>query len=293
MNLLLLGAHGFVGQRVAALLADAGHRLATPTHRELDFLHLRRETALPLLAGQDAVVNMVGAMHPHAATLETLHHHAPVQLARWAAESGVRRWVQLSALGARADHPIPFLGSKGRGDNALLRLAREAAAPPLRVHVLRPSLVFGHGGASAALFTRLARFPYLLLPHADVRIQPVHVEEVAHALVRLATTPLPDGLPAIIEAGGGEALTLAAWLTLLRTRLHRRPAPFIRPLSPALLRPLLPLAAHLTHGMVSADSLALLADGAAVANNAPFARLLGRPPRHPAQFFPPLPGDAP
>lgn len=292
MNILLLGAGGFIGQHLAPLLADAGHRLASPTRRELDFLRLRRDAALPLLAGQDVVVNMAGAMCPHAARLETLHHHAPVQLARWAAENGVRRWVQLSALGARADHPVPFLGSKGRGDNALLRLAREAVLSPLRVRILRPSLVFGAGGASAALFTRLARLPCLLLPHANVRIQPVHVADVARALARLATAP-PPKLPATIEAGGAEALTLAAWIALLRTRLHRRPAPAIAPLPPSLLRPLLPLAARLTRGMVSADSLALLAAGATVADNAPFARLLGRPPRDLTQFFPPPAGDTP
>lgn len=292
MNILLLGAGGFIGQHLAPLLADAGHRLASPTRRELDFLRLRRDAALPLLAGQDVVVNMVGAMRPHAARLETLHHHAPAQLARWAVENGVRRWVQLSALGARADHPVPFLGSKGRGDDALLRLAREAVLSPLHVRILRPSLVFGAGGASAALFTRLARLPCLLLPHANVRIQPVHVADVARALARLATAP-PPKLPATIEAGGAEALTLAAWVTLLRTRLHRHPAPVIAPLPTALLRPLLPLAARLTRGMVSADSLALLAAGAAVADNAPFTHLLGQAPRSPAQFFPHPPGDTP
>ncbi len=39
-RILLLGGSGFIGKRVAALLRQEGHQVATPGHRELDLQHL-------------------------------------------------------------------------------------------------------------------------------------------------------------------------------------------------------------------------------------------------------------
>jgi len=102
MNILLFGASGFIGSRIAAVLCARGHTLTTPSHREADFFALDPARVRPLFAGQDVVVNAVGIMHRRADALETVHHHAPAQLAAWAVEAGVPRWVQLSALGADA-----------------------------------------------------------------------------------------------------------------------------------------------------------------------------------------------
>ena len=112
MNILLLGAGGFIGRRTARRLRDAGHSVRTPPHADLDLLRLRQDAAMPLLAGCDAVVNCVGVMSRHAGILETVHHRTPALLAAWAREAGVRRWVQLSALGADAAHFAPFSPAK-------------------------------------------------------------------------------------------------------------------------------------------------------------------------------------
>ena len=145
MNILLFGASGFIGSRIAAVLRARGHTLTTPSHREADFFALDPARVRPLFAGQDVVVNAVGIMHRRADALETVHHHAPAQLAAWAVEAGVPRWVQLSALGADVAHPVVFVGSKGRGDGGV-------AASGMQVAIARPSLVYGRGGHSTVLF---------------------------------------------------------------------------------------------------------------------------------------------
>ena len=134
MNILLLGGSGFIGKRVAALLRQQGHQVATPGHRELDLQHLHEAQAMPLLADKEVVVNCIGVMSRHADVLETIHHHAPAQLAQWAQAAGVQRWVQLSALGADAAQTVAFVGSKGRGDAAL-------CASGVQLALARPSVV--------------------------------------------------------------------------------------------------------------------------------------------------------
>ena len=186
MNILLLGGSGFIGRHLAARLRACGHQVQTPTHKELDLRALDERAARACLRGQDAVVNAVGIMSRDADALETVHHHAPSALAAWAREAGVARWLQISALGADAWHPVAFLGSKGRGDEAVCQIG---AAHGMRVAVARPSIVYGRGGASCELFIKLARLPVIALPAGGkFMLQPVHANDVADGLVYLLET---------------------------------------------------------------------------------------------------------
>ncbi len=268
MNILLLGGSGFIGRRAARHLSEAGHSVRTPAHAELDFLRPSRDAAMPLLEGCDAVMNCVGVMSRHADILETVHHHTPALLARCAKEAGVRRWVQLSALGADPAAAVAFVSSKGRGD--------EAVAAELPAAVARPSVVFGRGGASCELFIKLARLPVLPLPEGGAfDLQPVHAADVADGLCRLLANPPENGAP--VNMTGRLKTTLAGYLAILRQTLHGKAPAKILPVPLALLRPALPLANILSNGFLSPASITLLQQGSC-ADPAPFAALLGRKP---------------
>ena len=275
MNILLFGASGFIGSRIAAVLRARGHTLTTPSHREADFFALDPARVRPLFAGQDVVVNAVGIMHRRADALETVHHHAPAQLAAWAVEAGVPRWVQLSALGADAAHPVAFVGSKGRGDAAVM-------ASGMQVAIARPSLVYGRGGHSTELFLKLTRLPILALPAGGrFALQPVHVQDVADGMAALVADAPAHGT--VINMCGAEVLSLAAYLGVLRQTMHRRRPPRILPIPLALLRPFLPLTNLLSNGVLSAGNIRLLQEGSTADNHA-FAALLQRAPLAPAAF---------
>lgn len=271
MNILLLGGSGFIGRHLAARLRASGHQLQTPTHKEFDLRALDERAARACLRGQDAVVNAVGIMSRDADRLETVHHHAPAALAAWAREAGVARWLQVSALGADAWHPVAFLGSKGRGD--------EAVRAQLATDIVRPSVVYGRGGKSCELFIRLARLPLLVLPEGGRQmLQPVHVYDVADGVAALLAASSRN---TTLNMSGGRALSLAAYLNTLRATLHGKTAARVLPLP--LLAPFLPLTNYLSDGMVSAATLRLLADGSC-ADNRDFTALLGRAPLAPEQF---------
>ena len=273
MNILLLGGSGFIGRHIAARLRQCGHQVQTPTHRELDLRALDEDAARACLHGQEAVVNVVGIMSRDVDALEAVHHHAPATIAGWAREAGVTRWLQVSALGAEAWHPVAFLGSKGRGD--------EAVRAQLATDTVRPSVVYGRGGKSCELFIRLARLPLLALPDGGRQmLQPVHVHDIADGIAVLLAAPSRN---ATINMTGARALTLAAYLNTLRASLHGKTAARVLPLPSPLLAPFLPLTNYLSNGMVSAATLRLLADGSC-ADNRDFSTLLGRAPLAPEQF---------
>ncbi|UOP04140.2 NAD-dependent epimerase/dehydratase family protein [Conchiformibius kuhniae] len=272
MKITVLGGTGFIGARLVRVLRERGHKVRTPSRREVDFLRPDTAAAMSCFAGCDAVVNTVGVMSRHAAVLETVHHHTPKRLAQAARDAGVKHWVQLSALGADASHAVDFVGSKGRGDAAV--------AGCLNTAVLRPSVVYGRGGASCELFIKLARLPVLVLPNGgNFMLQPVHVADVADGLANLCEQQSAD----TVNAVGAQAMTLAHYLNTLRHTLHGKPAAAVWPLPLPLLRPVLPLAKIVSNGFLSPDSIALLEAGSC-ADSEGFAELLARTPLAPAQF---------
>jgi NAD-dependent epimerase/dehydratase len=208
-------------------------------------------------------------MSRHAEILETVHHHTPKQLAVWAKAAGIKRWGQLSALGADPSQSINFVGSKGRGDDAV-------AQSGIPIAIARPSVVYGRGGTSCELFIKLARLPLLPLPEGGrFHLQPVHLADVTEGLAKLAAQT--DTGHSVINMTGRQPLTLAEYLTILRQTLHHKPPQRILPIPLRLIDPALPLANILSNGIISRDSFALLKQDSC-ADYSDFAALLGREP---------------
>lgn len=276
MNILVLGGRGFIGRRVVALLQTQGHEVTVPTRREVDFFNLDETRTKACLANQDVVVNCVGIMTRDAAKLETVHHHAPAWLARWAHECSVKTWVQLSALGADAAHEVAFVGSKGRGDFAL-------SSSGLQLNIARPSVVFGRGGESCELFLKLVKLPVIALPDGgkDFMWQPVHVDDVAQGLVNMVNMPLPHG--AVVNMVGATQHSVADYLRLLRQRFHHKNHLTVLPIPMAVIAPTLPLMNVLSNGFLGSGSMKLLKAGSC-ADKSDFAALLGREPLGVCEF---------
>lgn len=218
-NILVLGGTGFVGRHVCEKLQRQGWSITVPTRRAINakaVQHLPRLTVLEadvhdeatltrLLAGHDAVVNLIAILHGSEQAFERAHVTLPQTLARACQASGVTRLVHVSALGVALDGPSRYQRSKARGEEVL----RQAG---LALTVLRPSVIFGAGDRFLNLFAQLqAVFPVVPLAGASARFQPVWVEDVAKAVV---SALLDRGLPMssvgqTFECAGPEVLTLA------------------------------------------------------------------------------------
>lgn len=227
-------------------------------------------------AGTDVVVNTVGIFVPGPAQqgFDAVHVNGPRQVFEAARRAGVRRVVQVSALGADAASPLPYFRSKGRMDAWLLR------DPGLDATIVRPSLVFSPAGASTRLFATLAGLPATPLPGGGRQpVQPVHLDDLVDALARLVASARPR--PAVVEAVGPRALPLRDYLQVFRRAPDGRVRVFGVP--GALARTAAALAPRL--GLpFDRDALAMLEAGS-TADPAPFARILGRAPRDPRDFL--------
>ena len=217
-RILILGATGFVGRHICTRLSQAGWSAIVPSRSPAAARHLAglprvdvvpgdvhdEATLIRLLAGADAVVNLVAILHGSEAAFEQVHVELPKKLARACAAAGVRRLVQISALGAALDGPSMYQRSKARGEAVL---HTEAAADFLDLTVLRPSVIFGAQDKFLNVFAQLQRmFPLIPLAGADTRFQPVWVEDVAAAVMRCLQDDATMGQT--FEACGPEVFTL-------------------------------------------------------------------------------------
>lgn len=268
MKILLTGASGFIGRNLSVALAAAGHEVITASRNAgIDFRQmLTVGDWLPHLSGIDAVINSVGIIGECGSQrFDVLHTHAPAALFRACEQVGVRRVLQISALGADESAFSPYHLSKKAADDSLRSL-------DLDWFVLRPSLIYGHGGKSAELFMRLAALPMIpVLGDGQQTLQPVHISDVVATAVHALVAPESRQTLDIVST---EAISFADWLQRMRGVQGLRPAKFLR-VPFGLAMACAQVGRHL-NPILQPDNLRMLKIGYR-ADPRPAERFLGRP----------------
>lgn len=288
MRILLTGASGFIGSRLLEALLRDGHRVVAVSRRKVGegmwaVQHLSRDFSRALSPADwagavqdiDVVINAVGILRESGSQrFETLHHRAPAALFAAAAAAGVRRIVQISALGADEGATTPYHLSKKAADDVLASL-------PVEGIIVQPSLVFGQGGASATLFTVQASQPVIPLPgRGDQWVQPVHVDDLVAVVVALATREPMPGIQGSrrVAVAGPEPMTLREFYRRLRIGMGMRsPARFVSVPMP-VMRMLARVGRWLPASPLDPDTLSMLERGSTAAPDET-AALLEHPPR--------------
>jgi len=234
----ILGGSGFVGRYVARRMAQAGWRVRVATRRPNEHLFVRTYGSVgqvePVLcnirdegslraaiAGAEAVVNCVGILAERRRnTFDAVQAQGAGLAARVAAESGVARFVQISAIGADAGSDSAYARTKAAGEAAVV------AAFPGAV-ILRPSIIFGPEDQFFNRFAGMARLaPVLPIAGGTTRFQPVWVDDVAQAAALAAQG---QAAPGVYELGGPEVLTFRQLMDRMLSEIRRRRVVFVMP----------------------------------------------------------------
>ena len=233
--MLLTGATGLIGRAVLASLHGEGHAVVAvarnadaaarlPEAAACIGLDIAKATSptdwLPHLVGINALVNCAGVLQDSPRN-STAGVHAEGAAALFAAceQAGVRRVVQISALGVDRGAATAFARTKLAGDKALM-------ARNLDWAILRPSVVVGrqaYGGS--ALFRGLAALP--ILPRlADAGpLQIVQLDDLVRTVLFLLRPGAPSRL--VLEVVGPERLSLEGVLAAYRRWLGLAEARFV------------------------------------------------------------------
>lgn len=227
----IYGGSGFVGRYITRRMAKAGWRVRVAVRNpneaifvkpygvvgqvEPVFCNIRDDASVAsVMQGSEAVVNCVGILVKAGRnTFESVQAAGAERVARIAAEQGVTRMVQISAIGADAQSPSEYARTKAAGEAAVLQHMPEAI-------ILRPSIVFGPEDQFFNRFASMARLgPILPVVGANTRFQPVYVDDVAQAAVMGVTG---QATPGVYELGGPDIATFRALMTLMLKTIRRR-----------------------------------------------------------------------
>jgi len=217
--ILVTGASGYVGSHIVKKLVEAGKPVRALVHNpgraklegrlsglDIEWVEgdvTRPETLKDALDGVTTVVHTVAiAIEKGGRKYETINFQGTVNIVEAAKEAGIRRFINMSQLGAAADLPYRFLASKGAAQDVVARSGLDWTA-------LRPSVIWGPEDEFANTFARLVPITPIIFPiigDENAKFQSIWVEDVATVVLKVLEDNTTIGVE--YEIGGPEILTL-------------------------------------------------------------------------------------
>ncbi len=268
MNVLLTGATGFIGSHMLARLRAEGHHVCVLARDPARAAQLRgpqveivkgdmvADTGLERGAqGADAVIHLVGIiMETGGATFDQVHYEGTRNLLKAARQAGIRRWVQMSALGARAGGVSGYQTSKWKAEE-------EVRHSGLEYVILRPSIIFGPRDGFVTQMVQVMRSAPLLRPvvgHGRYPFRPIYIDNVVDCFVQSLTSVRAANRT--VDLVGPEELTLDQMLSAIAECAGVRKPPIHVPFAVMYLNAIL-LGTLLRRPPVTTDQLRMLREG--------------------------------
>lgn len=263
MKIFIAGGTGFVGGHVIRELMGRGHQLRLLVHRgaapeggeRVEGDVSRPESFEQGVEGCDAMINLVGIIREFPSkgvTFEQLHVQATANLLAAAKKAGIRRYVQMSALGTRPNAVSRYHRTKFRAEE----LVRDSG---LEWTILRPSLIFGpHDAFINMLADQLRLAPAMpVIGHGAYRLQPIHADDVARCFALALEMPATVGQ--CFELCGNDRLTYVDMLDAIASAMGRPAPPKLR-LPLGMMKLVIPVMQAMPQFPITMDQLQMLVE---------------------------------
>lgn len=232
----VFGGTGFLGREIVRRLATAGRTVRVAARHPAMPEDLAQDQAIARLVelwtadvrdsasvaqaveGATCVINAVSLyVEPRGGpTFDEVHVQGARRVAQSAREAGVGRLIHVSGVGASPASRSKYVRARGRGEQRVRETFPDAT-------VLRPTVLFGRGDDFLSTLDMVTRMPVVpLFGAGDIRLQPVHVGDIAAAAERMSALPNMDGR--VFELGGSAIYRYRDIVRMvLAQRKRRRP----------------------------------------------------------------------
>lgn len=218
MKIVVTGAAGYIGTRLTSLASNRGHDVVTASRRRPSslaaswlFFDLSSDNPVVLPIETDVVVHLAAHTTYTSSREEDREVGAAQQLVKSAQEAGAR-FIFVSSQTAKADAPTAYGRTKWRIEQEVLSAGG---------WVVRPGQVYGGElrGLFGVLAMNIRHLPLLPAFLPAPKIQPIHVDDLAEGLLRIAERC--DVLPGVYCLAAPEPVPFSKFLAeIAKSRLR-------------------------------------------------------------------------
>ena len=230
MRVFVTGGTGYVGRHVLRAMLAAGHvpvtlvrsqsiaKIPVDLREKIEIVRGEvnaSESYLSELGNCEAVINLPGIIREfpdRGITFYNAHVRCSKVLLEASQRAGIRRFLQMSALGARSGARTGYQRTKFDAEQLVQSAGLEWA-------IFRPSVIIGHEEKGCENFITTLRNLLTMLPFivpvlgsGEYRFQPIAVDDVAAGFVRALTAPAAGK---IYDVAGSERFSFNELLDLV------------------------------------------------------------------------------
>ena len=222
-KIAVIGGSGFLGKSLLKLLLNENFEIILFTRKKNYQKHLNKifpDSNVKCIQWNlnnfkiieentkdvDCIINLCGILFENKnGDFFRVHTDIPAFLGRISLKNEIKTLIHVSALGVTMTSESKYSRSKAEGENKLLEHFPNGK-------ILRPSLLYGKGDNFFGQFSDMATIsPFLPVISRSTKFQPVFVEDVAKAIVKL----LKDNKNNIYEIAGDKIYSFEELLKIL------------------------------------------------------------------------------
>ena len=227
----ILGGGGFIGRYLVRNLTKKNYRCiistrnafqkgylktqATPGSIELiDWNSNNFDELKESINNSDVVINLIGILYENRKQkFMKIHRDIPEAVAKICAQSDVKKFIQVSAIGASENSKSLYQRSKFQGEvNALTNFKNTV--------IIRPSVVCGTEDNFTNLFSKLSILPIIPVVKMNYKFQPILVSDVADTIVKAIEAK--DNHGKIYEIGGPQVISFGDMVKSIMRTLNKK-----------------------------------------------------------------------
>ena len=227
----ILGGGGFIGRYLVRNLTKKNYRCFITTRKAFQKGYLKTQAtpgAIELIEwspnnfsnlkeaikNSDVVVNLIGILFENRKQkFYNIHSKIPEAVAKICSEAGVKKFIQVSAIGANEKSKSLYQKSKYLGESNAINNFKKTV-------IIRPSVVCGPEDNFTNLFSKLSFLPIIPIVGLNYKFQPILVTDVADAIVQ--AIEMKDNEGKIYEIGGPRVISFGDMVKSILSTINKK-----------------------------------------------------------------------
>ena len=227
----ILGGGGFIGRYLVRNLTKKNYRCIISTRKAFQKGYLKTQAtpgAIELvdwnpnnfsvlkesIKNSDIVINLIGILYEtRKQKFYNIHTNIPEAIAKICSESDVKKFIQISAIGASENSKSLYQKSKYQGEVKALENFKNTV-------IIRPSVVCGTEDNFTNLFSKLSILPVIPIVGINYKFQPILVNDVVDAIVHAIELKGNEGK--IYEIGGPKVISFGDMVKSILKTINKK-----------------------------------------------------------------------